>query len=448
MRIHSWHPPRTPCIGRAAAVLTGLAITVHSASVAAAQQPLAAFLRAAEEQSLDAREAALRLALARENAGEARARLLPTLRAAGATLRNEQEISATLPTAEGSAPKRVVFRPRDQHEVTVSLSLPVLDPGATAALRSARAEVEAEAAIFESGRNLLRERVILAWYDLAAARATLGVATDAVRVADEIVAEVERRIQGGAAVGADRLRAAADAATARQLLVESETGVALASRDLAVLSGLVLSTDEQELEDSLSSEAPLEHWLAHADRLPEVRAAGSRIRSAAWQQRARIHEMLPVLSLVLEERRSNAVGFGRASSWAVGLGARWEVGFGSTAAQSTARTRHALAAARAERVRIAGETGILRAWHGVKERLERAGAARLGEAAMRAAADMERLRFTEGVATLRQRNEADLDLMRASAARIRADADLLASRAILRLRAGLGLEQAPSGPQP
>jgi outer membrane protein TolC len=244
-------------------------------------------------------------------------------------------------------------------------------------------------------------------------------------------------VHAGTAVEADRLRAAADAATARQVLVESRTDVALASRDLEVLSGLVPSAEEQVLDDTLPDERPLEFWLTNVERLPQVRAAGSEARSAAWQQRARALELLPSIVLVLEERRTNAIGFGAASAWSVGLSARWEVGFASAAVRSTAATRQALEGARAEQARSAGETEILRAWHGVNVQLERVRAARLNEIAYRAAAELERLRFRAGVATVRQRSEAELDLMRAAATRIGAEADLAAARVILRLRGGL-----------
>ncbi len=426
-------------IYRSALLLAGLALGAGTAEVARAQQPLDAFLDAADGHAIDLVEARALAAQAGSGVDEARARLLPALSAVGAYTRNEVEVVVEIPSGPAGETQRATIAPYDQLSATFTLAVPLVDLSAWQALFAAERSADAAGARVAAGAIDVRAATIAAYYQLVAARAVDASARRAVATAEENLGVARARASSGVGSELDEARASADVERARQAVAEAELQVALAERSLFVLTGLSPSDARVPLEDAGVEEPPLERWLARSGHAPAVRAAalereaGERSRDGAWMA------LLPVLAGTASERLTNAAGFGPEAQWALGATLTWTLDFARPAALSAREDAVAVLAAREERSRREAETVVVEAWHRVRSLVARARAARAAELASERGAEVARARYAAGTGTQLDVSQAERDLFGSEVARIQADAELVAQRLLLRLRAGVEL---------
>lgn len=406
---------------------------------ASAQQPLEAFLDAADEHAIDVVEARALASQAGSAVDEARARLLPSFTASGAYTRNEVAVLVSIPTGVGAEVRQATITPYDQLTGTFTLSVPIVDLSAWETFFASESSAEAAEARVESSALDVRATTVTAYHQLVAARAVLRSALRAIATAEENLGVASARASAGLASELDAARASADLERARQNVAEAELQVALAERNLVVLTGLRPTDAEATLDDDLHDEAPLDAWLTHAEARPSVRAASldreaaERSRDGAWMA------LLPTLAGTASERVTNAAGFGPEAQWALGLTLTWTLDFGRPATIEAREDAVAVVAAREERARLGAETAIFEAWHRVRSLVARARAARAAEEASAHGASVARARYDAGTGTQLDVSQAERDLFAAEVSRIQADADLVVQRLLLRLRAGVEL---------
>jgi outer membrane protein TolC len=133
---------------------------------------------------------------------------------------------------------------------------------------------------------------------------------------------------------------------------------------------------------------------------------------------------------------TNAVGFGNAANWALGVTATWQLDFGKPArtAQSAA-AEHAAQLGRDRAARDAADR-IVDAWDDVEQLRAHALAAAAQVEADQVAVEVARTKLGGGQATALDVVLAERDALDSTSTLIRARADLAAARALLALAVG------------
>jgi len=432
---------RTRAIWGASMALALLAV----AAPATATQPLEMFLRNAQQQSFDAREARAAEHQRSAEADVALSRLLPALSARGVYTRNQDETAITVPGR--NAP--VVITPLNQLDAIWQLEVPILDlanhhryHSATASAESASAQ--REAVVIDVSRSVAR-----AYYQFLGASALVRSAQSSIAAAQANTSLVDERRAAGAATELDHARAAASLARAQQDAADAALGVSLAARSLETLSGLTPLGAEVFPQDDLQLEGSLDGWLARSAETPLVRAARHQREVAIENRKAAGQSLLPTLAGSAQERLTNASGFGgRNSAYTLQLVLAWRFDYGLLA------TRDAQSAAldgqlvRVERTERAAADATYEAFRRIEAGIAKSRAARVQEQAAARAAELSEARYEAGVATQLDVTQAQRDAFLASAARIQSDSDLAYARASLRLAVGASLSSvAPAAPE-
>jgi outer membrane protein TolC len=299
-----------------------------------------------------------------------------------------------------------------------------------------RASARALDARAREARQDLRLRAVEAFEAARLAGAAVRVAERATEGARAREAEVSARVEEGASLGADRLRA-----RARRRQREADLAVAREQARIAraALAHAVGASAGEAVEPAgepaavRELEGALAFWQARALAERAALAAAAEERAAAdhalrAEQRAAWPD-LGAWAQVADDRGPSASG----QSYALGASVRWSVfdpsrGRRTAAAQAAAQAAASAARAAADRVRLEVET----AWRRAAAARERHAAAQGGAEEGREALRVVEERRREGLATLTDELEteaaalaAELEELAAAAAIARADAALL-----------------------
>jgi outer membrane protein TolC len=407
-----------------------------------ALESLETFLKASEEQSFDAREAAL---LAQQRETESSREwygLVPSISASAKYTRNQYEAVARTPaTTDGDGnlltpPGRGVFQARDQQEFNVQANVPLIDVPRWRRIAAGERTAEAAEAGRDNTRLLLHRSVTQRYYTLIAAEALSQAALSALEASEKSLAQMQTRFAEGMASQLDVSRAQAEVERNRQILADAVYQVAITRRALSTLSGLVPGAGAPRLRAELEAEDSLESWLRlPTETLPEVRVALAQQRAASASMDAQRAQFAPTVEGFANERFTNSAGFGKSPAYAVGVSAslRLDVanGFQARALSQAAD----LSKVRAERSAREALDRVHDAWFEVARQIEKGRAARVRLDAAALAAKVARDRNEAGTTTFLDVVLADRDELSARASAIQADADLCRARLELRFLA-------------
>lgn len=403
---------------------------------AAAQQPLQDFLSAAETHAVDARVADADLGVARAARAEASGAWLPRVSANAGYTRNQVAVEATFPDDQGNL-QTVTISAKDQLEASARVDVPLIDVPAWSRSAAAGATVNASEHRLDVAKRQVALQVTQAWFRLVAARNVAGAAKAAAETASSTSSWIDSRLQAGLADELELQRSLADRARSEEAVAEAQLEVALASRQLRVLTGLEPDDAVPELQDPLGEEPALERWLIRVDRVAEVRAAEADARSARAQRTAAGSALVPAVGAFASERWTNASGFGPQSLWSAGVQASWSLDVARPAAIAGANQAVIRASQQQTAVQEDVETQVIEAWHRVTSLTARVTATRAAEAASTRAAEVARAGFEAGTRSQLELSQAERDRFQAQVDRIRAEADLHVQRRALRMTVDL-----------
>ncbi|WP_242343005.1 TolC family protein [Anaeromyxobacter terrae] len=422
------------------------ALWLGVAGRASALQPLEEFLRGARTSSTDNAEArAVRRQLGAE-ADVSLGRALPRLSLHGQYARNQFDTTLQLPAPGGGPPEIVTITPKDQLDGTATLDVPLVDLASFARIRAARTDARASATQAASTELRVQALVSQGYYQLVANAALVGASRRALDVARASLRIADERHQAGTSGLLDVDRARAEVERNVQQLASAELQVSLAARSLQSLTGLTPELDaDRALVDDLHEEPPLERFQVPDEAIPALAAAMQSRAASEQQARAQRLTLVPSLSASVTERVTSAEGLaGRDAYWQAVVGLSWSLdltNFAGIRAQDAAADA---ARAREERARLAARDDIHRAWMTVRTNIARSRSARVQAEVGTRAADLALERYQAGAATQLDLLQAQRDAFSADAARIQADADLVNSRAQLRVAAGESLLEPPA----
>ena len=252
--------------------------------------------------------------------------------------------------------------------VGASLTQPILAGFKTDAARwqlaSARALSESAALSLERQAQTTVAAVVSAWYDFISARESIAVHAEAVRLAEQLLADSVRKVQVGALSPLDEKQASSQAASARAALADARRACILAETalknlvfaDLRAARALALSpigdlsAEEVRPDLDVSSAAALENR-------PDVRARRIEVERCELDASFRKNQTLPSLDFVAgggfaaSDEDSYGDAWDRVSSaddpyWTLGL--EFSVPLGNR----TARSEYAKSLANLETARL------------------------------------------------------------------------------------------------
>ena len=420
------------------------------AAQASALQPLDEFLRGARARGADNAEARAVRNQSGAEADAALGRALPRLSLGGTYTRNQYETAIQLPATGGGPPMSVTITPHDQLDGTATLDVPLVDLASFARIAAAR--TSARAAATEAAATDLRVQALVSqdYYQLVADVALVGSSRRALEVARSALRIAERRHEAGTTPLLDVDRARAEVERNVQQLAAAELQVSLVARALQSATGITPEArDEVALADDLHEEPPLERFQTPDDGIPSVAAAIQSRVASEQQATAQRLSLVPSLSAAVTERTTNVKGFtGQEAYWQGIVGLTWSFDL-TTIANIRSREAAADAArAREQRARLAGRDDIHRTWATVGTNIARSRSARVGAEVSARASQLALERYQAGVATQLDLLQAQRDAFSADAARIQADADLVNSRAQLRIATGESLVEHPARTAP
>jgi len=236
----------------------------------------------------------------------------------------------------------------------------------------------------------------------------------------------------------DLLRSKAEVERNKQIIADTETGVANTRRMLTTLTGIDPGDTAALPPPDTSPEGDVAELEKNVESLPAVQAADKDAAAASamgWGARLLL---MPTVGAQFTEHVSNATGFtGQNSSFNGGLTFTWRLDAstalnlpGVTASEATARLA-------AEKARNTARDQLYSDWQRLHAaRTKTAAAAAMLEAAQRAA-QVAKDRYGAGAATQLEVIQAERDLFSAEVGQIQARTEAASARAALRLSAGL-----------
>ncbi len=410
------------------------------AAQASALQPLDEFLRGAGASSADNAEArAARRQLGAE-ANAALGRTLPRLSLRGAYTRNEFETRLSFPDAGGGTTE-VTLTPRDQLDGTATLEVPLVDLSSFS--RVAAARTSAKASLRQEAATELRVQSLVSqdYHQLVANVALVDASRRALEVAQAGLRIADERHRAGAVALLDVDRARAEVERNVQQVANADLEVSLVARSLQSLTGVPPELDGRvTLADDLREEPPLERFQVPDEQLPALAAAIQSRVASEQQARAQRLSLVPSLGASVTERTTNAEGLGgRDAWWQAVVGLTWSFDLTTLAGIRAQQAAADGARAREHRARLAARDEIHDGWMRVRTNIARSRSARVQAEVSARAASLAFDRYEVGEATQLDLLQAQRDAFAADAARIQADADLVNSRAQLRIAAGQSL---------
>ncbi|HEX9400982.1 MAG TPA: TolC family protein [Anaeromyxobacter sp.] len=415
------------------------------AAEASALQPLDEFVRGARTSSADNAEARAARTQLRAEADTALGRVLPRLSLRGEYTRNQFESTLQLPDAGA-----VTITPHHQLDGTATLDVPLVDLANFARVGAAR--TSARASEMQEAATDLRVQSLVSqdYYQLvanlalvASSRRALDVARASLRIAEE-----RHRVGTTALLDVDRARAEVERDV--QQLASSELQVSLVARALQSLTGISpVLEGEAKLADDLREEPPLERFQVPDEQIPSLAAAIQGRIASEKQAKAQRLALVPSLGATVTERVSDFEGLGgRDAYWQAVVGLRWSFDLTTLSGIRAQAAAADGARAREQRARLAARDDIHRSWATVGTNIARSRSARVQSDVSARAADLALDRYRVGEGTQLDLLQAQRDAFAADAGRIQADADLLNSRAQLRVASGESLLEPPARSAP
>lgn len=416
------------------------AVLATAAARASALQPLGEFLGAARSASPDVAEARATAREAGAESGVALGRALPRLSLGASYTRNEYRTVFPLP---GGA--TVTVTPRSQWSGSAVLAVPLVDLASFARIAAARTAARAARSQQAAAELRVEAQVVQDYYQLVADQALAAAAQRALEVAEAGLRIATQRHDAGTGALIEVDRARAEVERDRQQISATELQAAVVARALQSASGLAPDlSGEVALGDDLHAEAPEASYQVPDAQLPGLEAA-IRGRVASEQQaRAQRLALVPSLSASVLEQVSDFTGLaGHDRYWQATVALTWSFDLTTLAAIRAQDAAADAARAREQRARLAARDDIHRAWLSVATSIARSRSARVEAEVSDRAARLAQDRYEAGTAAQLDLLQAQRDAFSAAAARIQADADVVNSRAQLRLAAGQSLAGRP-----
>ncbi len=325
----------------------------------------------------------------------------------------------------------------------LSLELPVDAFGKLSA--RARAEEGLSRAVAAQGEDAAQEarlRVAQAYQRASLARAALGAGAHALQGARAREADVQARVEAGAALDADLLRVRARRRQREAELAERESESAIACAALGRAIGAFEGTRYAPVEGA-SAPAPLPgtlaEWQARALASRSAFAAARELETSAdWALHVERRAQLPDLVVYAQAQDDRGDLSKGGQSYALGFGVRWSA-FDATrsrrvaAAAADARASRLEARAAADQVRLEVESAWRLATSARQRYAAAAGGADEGREALRVIQERRRA----GLATLTDELESETESLAAELQELRAATDAALADAALRRAAGL-----------
>jgi outer membrane protein TolC len=420
---------------RAVKVFVTIAGLLVSAK-ASALQPLEEFLRGARIASPDNAEARAARKQVHADADAALGRVLPGLSVRGQYLRNQFQSAI-----EGPAGGTITITPYNQLNGVATLVVPLVDLANFARIGAARSS--ARSSSLEQTATDLRVQAFVTqdYFQLVANLALVDSALRALEVARASLRIAEARHAAGAVPLLDVDRARAEVERNVQQVASAELQVVLEARALQSATAITPAIDGGvALTDDLREEPPLERFQTPESDLPALSAAIESRIAAEQRTTAQRLVLVPTISGTITEQVNNFEGLsGRDAFWQAGVGVGWSFDLTVPAAIRAQSAAAAGARAREQRARLAAYDDIHRAWNTVRTNIARSRSARVQAEVSARAAGLALERYQVGDGTQLDLLQAQREAFDADARRIQADADLLNSRAQLRVAAGESL---------
>ena len=412
---------------------------------ASALQPLEEFLRGARANDPDNAEAEAARRQSDAAADGELGRALPRLTLRGTYTRSQYGSTLEFP---GTPP--ITLTPQEQWDGSATLDVPLVDLARFTRIASARSSARAAATGASATDLRVQAQVAQDYYQLLANRALVASSRRALTVAQTSLRIAEQRHEAGSTPLLDVDRARAEVERNVQQLAAAELQASLVGRALQSATGLTPEPQgEAAFADDLREEPPLEHFQAPDDRIPSLAAAMQSRLAADQQASAQRLALIPSLRAAVTESVNNVGVLPGHQASALGIVAlTWSFDL-TTLADIRAQEAAAQGArAREQRARLAARDAIHAAWMTVRTNVARSRSARVQAQVSARASELALERYRVGDSTQLDLLQAQRDAFAAEAARIQADADLVNSRAQLRIAAGESLLGPPAGSTP
>ena len=400
-----------------------------------ALEPLARHLESSEKKAFENREAQAVATQREDETSRAWFRLAPAFAVTATYTRNQYESVVRIPA--GTEFRESVIVPNDQRDLYLNVTVPLVDVSSWERIGSAKRARDAAQAREKATVLDVKQRVASGYFNVVGAEAVLSSAKRSLEAAEKNLAYVKTRNAAGMAQELDVRRASAEVERNHQLVADGELQVAKSRRALETASGLAATAGAPELLSALEPEAPLASWLAiEPSTLPQVQAADAEARALRREASATRASLIPTINATGQERFTNAIGFGQAPYYAIGVSAQLKLDpttFSNASAQSEAARA---AEIRADYARRQAQDRIFDAWHETRAQIEKSRAARAEVEATALAAKVAKQRYESGTATFLDVVTVERDAFRSEVARISADASLAYARIALRLLSG------------
>jgi outer membrane protein TolC len=411
------------------------------ATRASALQPLDAFVSAARSGSTDVAEARANARQAGAETGVALGRALPRLSLGASYTRNEYETAFVLPGGQN-----VIITPKDQWNGTAALQVPLVDLASFARISAARSAARAASSQAASTGLRVEAQVVQDYYQLVANQALAAAAQRALDVAEAGLRIAQQRHDAGTGALIEVDRARAEVERDRQQIAATELQIGLVARALQSTSGLAPELGgEPSLGDDLHAEAPEDSFQVPDAQLPSLAAATESRIASERQARAQRLAFVPSLSANVTEQVTDFKGLtGHEQYWTATAALSWSFDVTMLSAIRSQDAAAEAARAREQRARLAARDDIHRTWLSVGTSIARSRSARVEAEVSDRAARLAQDRYQAGTSAQLDLLQAQRDAFAAAAARIQADADVVNSRAQLRLAAGQSLAGRPA----
>ena len=439
---------RTADRARRALVAGGFALAIATTGTAAsALQPLAEFLDHADVNPsirADTADAVEKDAEAEVAIGH----LFPALSARGVYTRNQNEVKFNIadllgPKLAKEVPPQVtahpiIILPVNQLDAYLQVDVPIFDPGNFGRYRVARAVAAAAKISTVAAKLELEQQIVQGYYRILGSGSLVEAAKRNADVSAKNLQLVQDRRAGGIASDLDASRAAADVQRAMGNIADAELVQVLAVRSLESLSTVKPTGVDAVLPpDDLHEEAPLSTWMAGGVDAPQLRAAEANLHAAEVAKESTKLAFVPSITASGVEHLTNAPSFTGANSfWNISATAAWRLDYSLVAGLKQANATVVAAKARRDGAQRSADDAIFNAWSTVHANIAKSRAARAQADAAAAAVKFANDRYLGGIATQLDVTTAQRDAFQADVERVQADAQLAASRILLRLVAG------------
>jgi len=329
--------------------------------------------------------------------------------------------------------------------VGVYLDQQITDFGRTTnRLRAAGALEDAQEASVQDVEAMVLANVRQAFFLAQAQKAFLAVSRRTLENQQRHLDQVSAFVELGERAPYDLAQARTNVGAARSQLASAEGNYRIARAGLIQAMGISRSSEIEVADQSLprveGEDAPIDALLAEAlEARPDIVALDQRIRAQAFTVRSNVGGYWPILAA-----SGNVSGVGPGfhdldgPAWIAGISLSWPLFQGGATLAAVNQAEASLAALESDREALAQQ---------VRYELEQSLAAIRTAVAAREAADetltsaheQVRLatgRYETGLGSLLELADAELALQQAEAARVQADYDLSAARALLIERLG------------